>query len=163
MNDADLAAFADRLMREDITPSLLPSPLDLNAYAGETLHRFRNPAIRHKLWQIAWDGSQKLLYRLLDTIREALAAGRPVERLAVPVAAWMLFVERQARAGRDIVDPLAAQLTAIGRGGGDPVPRLLELRQIFPEKLASDSRFRSALAAAAAAMRNEGPRARLSV
>jgi fructuronate reductase len=161
MGDAELAAFIERLIREDIAPSLLPSPLDLQAYAGEILDRFRNPAIRHKLSQIAWDGSQKLPYRLLDTVREALAAGRTVERLAVPIAAWMLFVERQARAGFDIVDPLAGTLAGIGRGGGDSVPKLLALRQIFPETLASDERFRSAVAAAADAMRSEGPRARL--
>jgi fructuronate reductase len=162
MADAELAGFIERLIREDIVAGLLPSPLDLQAYAGEILARFRNPAIRHKLSQIAWDGSQKLPYRLLDTIRAALDSGRSVERLAVPVAAWILFVERQARAGIEIVDPLAAQLAEIGRGAGDSVPRLLALRQIFPEGLASDARLRSAIAAAADAMRSEGPRARLS-
>ena len=162
MADAELAGFIERLIREDIVASLLPSPLDLQAYAGEILARFRNPAIRHKLSQIAWDGSQKLPYRLLDTIREALDAGRTLERLAVPVAAWILFVERQARSGIEIVDPMGAELAEIGRGGGDSVPRLLALRQIFPEGLASDARLRSAIAAAAEAMRSEGPRARLT-
>ena len=160
MNDEALAAFAERLMREDIIPSLEPSPLEIHDYAGDILQRFRNPAIRHRLSQIAWDGSQKLPYRLLDTIAEALDAGRSVERLAVPVAAWMLFVERQARAGVEIVDPLGAQLAEIGRGG-DVVERLLALQQVFPAPVAKDERFRAAVMSAAERMRRHGAQAAL--
>lgn len=156
MADSGLARFVERLIREDIAPTLEPSPLDLGAYAAEILRRFRSPAIDHKLSQIAWDGSQKLPYRLLDTVVDALAAGRPVERLAAPVAAWMLFVTRQARAGIPIVDPLAEPLAAIGLGGD--VEALLALRQVFPPILADDPVFRNAVASAAARMREEGPR-----
>ena len=158
MADAELARFVERLIREDIAASLRPSPLDLEAYAGEILQRFRNPAIGHKLSQIAWDGSQKLPYRLLDTTADALAAGRPVARLAVPVAAWILFVQRQARAGVPIVDPMAAQLAAAGLGERVE-EELLSLRQIFPPELAADERFRSAVVQAVRAMCGEGPRA----
>jgi fructuronate reductase len=161
MADAALARFAERLIRDDIIDSLEPSPLDLQNYAGEILQRFRNPAIGHKLSQIAWDGSQKLPYRLLDTIADALANGRPVERLAVPVAAWMLFVQRQARAGAEIVDPLGAELSRIGLEDGAE-EELLALSQIFPATLAADGRFRAALFSAARTMREEGPRACLS-
>ncbi|HYW17518.1 MAG TPA: mannitol dehydrogenase family protein [Allosphingosinicella sp.] len=159
MGDAGLALFVERLIREDIAASLEPSPLDLRAYAAEVLQRFRNPAIRHKLSQIAWDGSQKLPYRLLDTLAEARAAGRPVERLAVPVAAWMLFVARQAREGVAIVDPLAGTLARIGVGAD--MLAFLALRQVFPPGLANDPVFRGAVASAARTMREEGPRALL--
>jgi fructuronate reductase len=161
MADAELERFVERLIREDVAASLRPSPLDVYGYAGEILQRFRNPAIGHKLSQIAWDGSQKLPYRLLDTIGEALAAGRPVQRLAVPVAAWMLFVQRQARGGAEIVDPLAGELARIGREEGAE-ETLLALRQIFPEALAADGRFRAAVLASAATMREGGPRACLA-
>ncbi|HYG47516.1 MAG TPA: mannitol dehydrogenase family protein [Allosphingosinicella sp.] len=157
MADGPLAGFVERLVRQDVVATLEPSPLDLQAYAGGILERFRNPAIGHELSQIAWDGSQKLPYRLLDTIADALAAGRSVERLAVPVAAWMLFVERQAGAGAEIVDPLAGRLAEIGRSR-EAVSGLLALRQVFPVGLAKDARFREAVAAAAAAIRETGPR-----
>lgn len=160
IRDPALKGFVRRLIAEDIIPSLQPSPLDLPGYAHEILARFRNPAIGHKLSQIAWDGSQKLPYRLLDTIADALAAGRSVARLAVPVVAWMLFVERQARAGVPIVDPLAETLAEIGRGAG-AVERLLALRQIFPARLAADARFRDAVDTAATRLSKEGPRALL--
>jgi fructuronate reductase len=161
MADADLAGFAERLIRRDIAGSLEPSPIDLQGYASEILARFRNPAIGHKLSQIAWDGSQKLPYRLLDTVREALAAGRSVERLGVPIAAWILFVQRQARAGVEIVDPLAPCLAEIGLKD-DAAEELLALRQIFPEAVAENPAFRTAVLAAARAMREEGPRACLT-
>lgn len=157
MADPALAAFVERLVRDDIITTLEPSPLDLKAYAGEILARFRNPAIGHKLSQIAWDGTQKLPYRLLDTIADARAAGRQVERLATAVAAWMLFVERQARAGVEIVDPLAARLVETGRSA-EPVAGLLALRQVFPKSLAQDPVVREAVHAAAEAMRQSGPR-----
>jgi hypothetical protein len=69
------------------------------------LARFANPAIRHLLSQIAWDGSQKLPYRLLDTVRDALSAGRPIDRLAIPIAAWLRFLARAARQNQPITDP----------------------------------------------------------
>ncbi|HUG45654.1 MAG TPA: mannitol dehydrogenase family protein [Sphingomicrobium sp.] len=161
MDEDMLAGFVERLMRDDIAASLSPSPIDLDSYADEILDRFRNPAIGHKLAQIAWDGSQKLPYRLLDPAAEALAAGRPISRLAVPVAAWMLFIEARARAGEEIIDPLSAELARIGRSG-DVVARLLGLEQIFPERLARNSDFRSAVSEAAEAMRSAGPRAFLA-
>ncbi len=161
MADTALGGFVERLVRDDIVPSLRPSPLDLHHYAQQTLDRFRNPAIKHRLAQIAWDGSQKLPYRLLDTVKEARAAGRSIERLAVPIAGWILFLERQARAGAEIVDPLRDRLAEIGRSA-DPVSEGLQLRQVFPETLANDPEFCKAVAAAAAAIRRDGPKAALT-
>lgn len=129
MADPVLAGFVETLMRQDIAPTL---PGDQTAYVDAILRRFRNPAISHRLSQIAWDGSQKLPIRLLATVRDALAAGRPVERLVRPLAGWMRFIERQARSGTAIVDPMAERLEAVGRTGG--VARFLEL-PLFPPAL----------------------------
>jgi fructuronate reductase len=151
MADPALAGFVEQMVREDVIPSLNPAALDLQLYAGEIFARFRNPAIGHRLSQIAWDGSQKLPYRLLDTIADARAAGRPVARLAIPVAAWMRVIERQAQAGREIVDPLAGQLAGIARAAEsleDLLDGMLGLRQIFPPALTADAPFRAALLAA---------------
>lgn len=156
MADRRLARFVERLIEDDIVPTLDPSPLDLGRYAAGILERFRNPAIHHLLSQIAWDGSQKLPYRLLDTVRDALAAGRDVSRLALPVAAWIGFTETRARAGVPIVDPLAATLAEIGRSG-DPGAGSLALRQVFPERLAADERFRGPVLRAVERLRSEGP------
>jgi fructuronate reductase len=155
MSDPALSSFVERLVLEDVVPALEPSPIDLKHYAEETFERFRKPAIHHKLSQIAWDGSQKLPYRLLDTIIEGRAAGRPIQHLAVPIAAWMLFLERQARAGVPIVDPLADTLVARAQSN-DAVGQILGVREVFPESLASDRAFRKAVQDAAARLRRGG-------
>jgi fructuronate reductase len=142
MADPELAAFVEAMMVEDIAPTLGPTPdLNLPAYIAAILARFRNPAIVHKLSQIAWDGSQKLPFRILETTADALAAGRSVTRLAVPVAAWMRFIE--SREGQEIVDPLAQQFT--GRKG---VADLLALSAIFPPALVANPIWRDAVEAA---------------
>ncbi len=153
----DLSAFIGRLMREDIAPTLEAGPtLDLEAYSADVLARFANPALRHELAQIAWDGSKKLPVRLLGTVEDALAAGRSVRRLAVPIAAWMLFVREQIGAGRPLVDPLAAVLTACVSGGIEAdVDRFLGLGAVFPATLAQSSDFREAVHAAHAALRTD--------
>ncbi|MCW3847059.1 mannitol dehydrogenase family protein [Sphingomonas sp. LB-2] len=148
MSDPALAGFVTSLVHHDIRASLPPvDGLDTEAYANAVLDRFRNPAIRHLLSQIAWDGSQKLPYRLLDTVREALDAGRPIDRLAVPVAAWIAFIRRKAQAGETITDPLADTLVA----ASSSVDAMLAIRQVFPERIAADPRFRDAVAKALAA------------
>lgn len=158
MADPRLAGFVERMMRQDVTPSLDAPELDVPAYIGQVLERFRNPAIVHRLSQIAWDGSQKLRFRLLETATEALAAGRSVDRLAVGVAAWMRFVVRQTGAGSALVDPLAAVLAdaASGCDGSDAdVVRLLALEGVFPSTLASDPTFRGAVTRAYAGLAAE--------
>ncbi|TGX53634.1 mannitol dehydrogenase family protein [Sphingomonas gei] len=145
MSDAALEGFVTRLVHRDIAASLKPvDGLDKAAYAGAVLDRFRNPEIRHLLAQIAWDGSQKLPYRLLDTVRDALDAERSVERLAVPVAAWMAFVRRKAEAGETITDPLADTLAAAAISA-NPVTAMLALEPVFGAQLGADERFRAAV------------------
>jgi fructuronate reductase len=162
MRDPALGPFLEQLVREHIIPALEPSPIDLSRYADDTFARFRNPAIHHRLAQIAWDGSQKLPYRLLDTIAEARAAGRPIAALAVPIAAWILFLERQARAGVDIVDPLADRLAALARTA-QPVDAILDLHEVFPPALSADAAFCNAVNTAAETMRSEGVAAALAI
>jgi len=153
MADPALAGFVEAMMRQEIAPSLQSAPgLDLGVYIGQVLQRFRNPAIEHRLSQIAWDGSQKLPIRLLATIADALDAGRPFDRLATGVAAWMAFVRDRARAGEPITDPLADRLLDIGRRcNGDArrdVSLFVDLDGVFPPRLAADPRLVAALEAA---------------
>lgn len=146
MADPHLAAFVERLMREDIAPSVKAPPgLNLSAYIDDVLARFANPAIRHLLSQIAWDGSQKLPYRLLDTVRDALSAGRPIDRLAIPIAAWLRFLARAARQNQPITDPLAPDLLA----RAEDWRAVLAMAPIFGP-LGQDPRFLTAVEAALA-------------
>jgi fructuronate reductase len=150
MSQPALRTFVERLMAEDIEPTLTaPRPGVLAAYRESILRRFENPAMRHLLAQIAWDGSQKLPIRILGTIIDALRADRSVARLTVPVAAWMHFIRARARDGIAIVDPLATQLADLGRqasgGAAHDLPPYLALPGVFPAVLTQEPRFVRAL------------------
>lgn len=160
MREPRLAAFVETLMRQDIAPGLQAQGFDAGAYVDAILERFRNPAIRHRLSQIAWDGSQKLPVRILGTIADTLTAGRPIDRLCLPVAAWMQFVRRQAQRGIALADPLDAELAAIGRHctgeAQHDVGAFLRLAAVFGP-LAEDSRFVESLSAAYTSLGDGSP------
>jgi fructuronate reductase len=152
--DPDFAAFCRRLWREEVVPSVPPPEgVDLPAYCDALLERFRNPAIRHRTWQIAMDGSQKLPQRLLGTLADGLAAGRPVPGLMLAVAAWMRYAGGTDEAGRpiDVRDPLAPRLRAAwdsAEDAGGRVDAFLAIEDVFPRALAADRDLRAGLSAA---------------
>lgn len=150
ISDPDMRAFIASLMETEIAPSLHPHrTLDIRKYQTDLLDRFSNPAIAHKLSQIAWDGSRKLPIRLLETISDNLQAGRTVARLSIGVAAWWRFVIRQTRNGDGLVDPMAAVLSARAKETRDSseidIPVMLSLDEIFPEHLSQSRQFSSQL------------------
>jgi fructuronate reductase len=163
MHTPPLARFVEQLMRESIAPSIaVPAGLDADTYISQILGRFRNPAIQHRLLQIAWDGSQKLPVRLLGTIGEALTQGRDIGPLCLSIAGWMQFVRRQARAGVALVDPLSEPLGAIGRAAtGEArhdVDSFLRVDSAFAP-LAGDPRFLAAVSEAYSALGDGSPAA----
>jgi fructuronate reductase len=74
-------------------------------YTKALLARFDNPELAHRLDQIAMDGSQKLPYRFLDTLREG---GSPM--LIQAVRAWMTFCQEQTEKGIPLYDPKAKEI-----------------------------------------------------
>lgn len=152
MADPRIGPFVEAMMREELASTLREEPgFDIQRYASEILERLRNPTIRHSLRQIAGDGSQKLPYRLLAPAKDVLASGRPIGRLAAPVAAWIAFVIAETRAGRRVNDPLADELAGIaGRcsGGDSDVARLFAVSAVFPPALIAQPGFADAVTAA---------------
>jgi fructuronate reductase len=136
------------LMTDEVIPTLpMPRP-DLEAYRDQLLARFANPALQHRTWQIAMDGTQKLPQRLLGTIRDRLAAGQPFGRLALGVAAWMRYVTGLDEQGRpiDVKDPLSARLRQLAdAANGNPqqlAANLLTVTEVFGEDLPASESFR---------------------
>ena len=163
MTDRRFAAFARQVM-QDAAPTLaMPDGTDLTGYSASLLQRFSNPALHHRTWQIAMDGSQKLPQRLLGTMQDRLRLGLPIDTHALAVAGWMRYVTAKDERGRaiDVRDPLAPKLAAIAEAAG-PVaerlaPALLEVGSIFGA-LGTDPRMRSAVTEALAKLYALGAR-----
>ncbi|MDR8351602.1 fructuronate reductase, partial [Acinetobacter baumannii] len=83
-------------------PTLTITGVALLAYADSLIARFSNPALKHRTWQIAMDGSQKLPQRMLDGIRVHLARDSRWPLLALGVAGWMRYVSGTDDAGQTI-------------------------------------------------------------
>lgn len=98
---------------------------ELARYRATLLDRFANNRIRHRLGQIAADGSQKLPIRILPVLRAERAAGRMPEGATRVLAAWICHLRGfgapvdDVRA--DVVVPHAAGplRTAVSRVLGD--------------------------------------------
>lgn len=163
--DPVFARFIRHLWAVEIVPGLQTPPgSDLGAYTEALFERYRNPAIRHRTWQIAMDGSQKLPQRILAAIGENLQSGREVAGLTLVVAAWLRYVGGVDEQGRaiDVQDPLAARLQELSdraKGAADKVAALLGVEAVFAPALAQDGRFRAGLVAAYARLEQVGARA----
>jgi fructuronate reductase len=150
------------LMAEAVPTLRVPARVDLAAYRDALVTRFRNPALPHRTRQIAMDGSQKLPQRLLATARENLAAGRPIERITLAVAAWMRYVSgRDERGGSiDVSDPLAPRFAAAAAAHRDDPGRfaraLLGIEAIFGADLPVEPRFAAPVAAWLAQLHEHG-------
>ncbi len=163
--DPALAGYLRRLWAE-ITPMLPALPgVSLDGYAETLLTRYGNPAIRHRTWQIAMDGSQKLRVRLLPTIHERLQRGLPVPCLALAVAGWLRYAGGiDERGGAiEVRDPLAGELrAALEAAGAEPAAKVraaLGFAAIFGAELPAEARFVAALTDAYAALLRLGTRA----
>lgn len=145
--DPDFAALCDKLWHDEIIPTLpQPDEEDLPSYCAALMTRYKNTAIRHRTWQIAMDGSQKLPQRLLGTIVDNLDAGRAPRGLTLGVAAWMRYVGGRDEAGQpiDVKDPMASALRAASDDAAttaDKVAALLAFDGIFPKGLAAHAQF----------------------
>ena len=153
------------LMTEEAMPTLPMDKAELGRYRDQLLDRFANPALKHRTWQIAMDGSQKLPQRLLGTITDRLAANQPITRLALGVAAWMRYVTGIDEQGNpiEVKDPLAARCRTIADAAGRDASKLADglfgIPEIFGAKLPANARFRSKVTSHLASLFAEGARA----
>ena len=143
VGDPDFAAYVRQLWAEIMPVVRAPQGFDLQVYAQALMERYANPKIRHRTWQIAMDGSQKLPQSLLGSLEANIAAGKPVPGLSLAVAAWMYYVGGIDQTGQpiDVKDPMAKKLRAISDASTTPVDKvaaLLSLSEIFPIELAEN-------------------------
>lgn len=122
--DPLIRRYMARLMDAETGPTLPPVPgIDLPRYKATLIERFANPGIRDTTRRVNTDAPVNLL---LDPLRDRLAAGRPIDLLALGLAAWCRRVRDEAR---DVVEPSLVHQRA--RAGGDDPAGLLSIEPVF--------------------------------
>lgn len=106
--DPGLLELVRTLLLREAAPTIAAEPgQDLAAYAEALIARFGNPALEHRLAQIAMDGSQKIPQRWLTTLADNAALGRQCPAILTGLGAWIRHVRG---ANGPVSDPLASEL-----------------------------------------------------
>ncbi|EPG4896101.1 mannitol dehydrogenase family protein [Citrobacter koseri] len=146
MEDEHFRRAARALMLEEQAPTLNVTGVDLTRYADMLIARYSNTGLRHRTWQIAMDGSQKLPQRMLDSVRWHLVHHHRFDLLALGVAGWMRYVGGVDEQGNriDVSDPLLPVLqNAVMQSaeGEARVKALLGVEAIFGNELPHEPLF----------------------
>ncbi|MEX2940711.1 mannitol dehydrogenase family protein [Serratia fonticola] len=164
MQDEHYVKAARHLMLAEQAPTLNTPGTDLEKYADSLLARYRNTALKHRTWQIAMDGTQKLPQRMLDSVRWHLANGSDFDCLALGVAGWMRYVGGKDEQGQpiDISDPLREEIARRVANSAEGEPRvmaLLQMTSVFGRDLPDNQRFVDAVTSAYLALLARGAKA----
>ena len=163
VNHTKLRALLRRYMLEEAAPTLeMPKGIDLDAYADSLLARFANDSLRHRLQQIAMDGSQKLPQRWLSGALKRSASGQSSLCVALGMAAWIRYTAGEDLEGNryTVDDPLAKRFVDLHHThSADPsslVAAYLAMGDVVPNALAADKSFAQAVLAAYQMLAQEG-------
>ncbi|MBD3759086.1 mannitol dehydrogenase [Thioclava marina] len=148
MEHPKIRALYDKVEREEIAPHVAEVPgMTPEAYVDLIARRFSNPAIVDTTRRVAFDGSSRHPGFVLPSVREGLAAGKPVSGLALVEAAWARMCAGTREDGSEITpnDPFWEALTLRAQEAKSDPRRWLEMRQTYGD-LADTPRFADAFA-----------------
>ncbi|MDI7690798.1 tagaturonate reductase [Cronobacter malonaticus] len=92
MDDAQISAFVEKAIHEEIIPVLDLPREELESFAAAVVSRFRNPYIKHQLLSIALNGMAKFRTRILPQLLAGQAqTGVLPPRLTFALAALIAF------------------------------------------------------------------------
>lgn len=160
--DPAFSQLCHKLWQTEIIPTVpAPSGVNLQDYCSTLLERYRNPAIRHRTWQIAMDGSQKIPQRLLGTLCDNLLSNRPIDGIALVLAAWMRYVSGVDESGNeiDVRDPMASQLRTLASSTAtaeETVKLFLGMSAVFGQLPKDNSRVEAVLTRVYASLLEHG-------
>ena len=144
MNDPLLRRYVRTFMDLDVTPQLAPVPgIDLDAYKDTLIERFSNQAIADQLERVCSDGSSKFPKFIVPTINRLIEDGRPLERAALVVAAWALYLKGVDENGSRyrIPDPRAEFCQALVQDDDRVRERVLGVEVIFGNAIPQSAAF----------------------
>jgi mannitol 2-dehydrogenase len=164
MADRRITALMRKMMDVEVTPILPEVPgIDLTQYKNTLIERFANPAIRDTLGRLGTEGSARIPKFVVPSISDQLKRGGPIKLLSLTVASWFRYLAGKDDAGKPVPmkDPMLDQLKEAAAAGGKDPGRLLAMRQLFSEEVATDPRFVKEVEVALASFYDKGTAATL--
>lgn len=149
---------------EELAPHIHAVPgMSPEAYVELIANRFSNPAIVDTARRVAFDGSSRHTGAVLPSIRDAIAAGTPIEGLALSQALWARMCEGRRENGRRIEpnDPVWSDLVAAAAAARTDPLAWLDQRHFYGS-IADDSRFRASFSRWLTLLHEEGTEAALA-
>ena len=146
MAHPQIRALFRKVALEEIGPHVHDVPgMTPAQYVDLIDRRFSNPAILDTVRRVAFDGSSRHTGAVLPVIRDAIAAGTPLDGLALSQALWCRMCEGTREDGTTVEpnDPFWAQLQAAASAARTRPAAWLELRQFYGD-LGDDPRFAGA-------------------
>ncbi len=164
MADERFNQFIRSFMDDDVTPVLGEiSGIDVATYKQTLIERFSNPQMGDELARLCMDGSGKIPKFLVPTVQTLVEAGRPLDRVALIVASWALYLRGKDEQGQehDINDPMAARLHTAVADRANLTHEFLGMADIFGATLANSNAFQEAFDAALDKLETHGVAAAL--
>ncbi len=147
MADPLFVEYIRRYMDEDVTPQLAAVPgIDLARYKQTLIERFSNRAIADQLERVCSDGSSKFPKFSVPTINRLIADNAALDRAALVVAAWALYLRGVDENGEQyrIPDPRADFCQSLVAEDDGLAERLLGREEIFGTRIPRSLAFREA-------------------
>lgn len=165
-SDPLLLTLAFRQMRDEMQDTFpVPIGFKIEEYQQTIIDRFKNDEIPYATHQVAMDGSQKIIQRLLYPAIELLDNDRLPIVISAALACWIRYLQGKDEAGvtYEINDPMSDQLESIvARYLEDPkalINTLYRETSIFPNKLVENERFTQTLIDNLTTVQQDGVRA----
>ncbi|MBD66635.1 MAG: hypothetical protein CME62_15610 [Halobacteriovoraceae bacterium] len=142
IQDQEILDDLSHLFTEEVYPTLKPdiSETEYKAYTEALIQRFKNPHLKHRLEQIAMDGTQKVPQRWLPVIKENKEQC-PI--LVKALCVWILFLKRKLDQNEKIMDPKAEQIKSWN--DKDIQTFAQQFQQIIPAEILGQKSFKREL------------------
>jgi tagaturonate reductase len=137
MNDAEICAFVEKAIYQEIIPVLDLPKDELESFASAVTGRFRNPYIKHQLLSISLNGMTKFRTRILPQLLAGQkATGKLPARLTFALAALIAFYRGERNGEAYPVQDDAHWLTSFQQLWGQHRDRLIDTRELVRSVLA---------------------------
>jgi mannitol 2-dehydrogenase len=158
-----IAAFLDRLTRDEIIPQVPPVPgVDLQGYRRTVAERFANPEVCDTIRRLCLDGSNRQPKFIVPTIADALRMGGPIGGLALVSALWCRYCQGVTEGGEAIApnDPNWERLARTAQAARSEPSAWLRMQDVYGA-VGDDFAFASAFGKALRALQADGVAATL--